>query len=1101
MKKQIIITLVALLCSFHVTAQSGSVLTDGQWWRLTVLESGMYAVTATDIPSLLGTNINTIGIYGSDGTQISLYNGDVSTEGLQPVAIDVIDQNGNGIFETGDKVLFFGEGCDIWRYSSDDERWEMHRHPYSSANYYFISAAAPNPKHIELATAITPSTTAITTYTAVSYHNNDLVNIYKSGQQWMGEKFTSAISQRTVTLSLPTSSCNIKLRYALANKSTTTGTFNVSTAGLSRTHPISSQQVYTTILEAIGGTASSLTFTINYAAGETAAEGYLDYIELSGHTALGYNGGQLLVRNDQNIGYGNTATYIMSGNSIPNIWDVTHSGLERKMSLDGRQWTDSTMEPRTYILFNEESPLSPAAISSVGNQNLLGVEAAEYIVVTHPQLRQQAERIASLHAILDGMTTLVVSDREVYNEFSSGKQDPLAIRTFMRSMRQRHPDMPPRYLLLMGKATYDPRNLLGHDLTTVATFESEHSFDDDGLSFCSDDMLGYLDNAESGTITQSIDIGVGRLPARNLEEATHMVDKIEGYMMRRDLMDSTMRGDWRNFIALLADDADPSRTGDTLFAHSSEVVAQRIKASLPEINIERLYADAYRQQSGAIGSYYPDLNNALRQRMNYGCLLLNYIGHGSIKYIGTERYIEPSDVNSYTNIDRLPLFVTSTCSYGYHDMPDEQCGAEQFLTANGGAVAVISAARPISHTERFNSDLIMYSLDSANTIGDALRKAKNRTPVSMCIGLLGDPGTRLCRPQNSVVVTHIDNHEVSEGVNDTATVLSQVTVRGEIRGTDGQLLDDFYGTVYPIVFDRETESHTLANDNPGSELTFHQQKSILYKGASDVRGGQFEYTFTVPRDVAYQYDYAKLSHYAQSGNEDATGSYGRLMLGGLNEDVNICEVRPQIHLFMGDTTFRDGGITDETPTLIALLSDSAGINAFGSGLGHDITATLDGNAGSLIVLNDFYQTDLNDPRCGTVHYSLDNITPGRHTLTLKAWNIWGFSSTATISFLVHGADTACFSELSVWPNPATDAATFHYETNNMQDITSAELQIFSPQGALLQTIEPIINNDSYVVGPVKWNLDGISPGIYLARMLVTTADGERHQSTTKIIVR
>lgn len=1092
--------LAALMACGAATAQTGSALAEGQWWRLTVRETGMYAVSVAEVPALQGASVDAIGVYGSAGTQLPTSNAEVPTDGLQPVAIDVIDHNGNGTFDAGDRVVFFGEGCDAWRYSTDDRRWEMRRHAYATANHYYISATAPEARRVGHSAAPGTTDTTIGTYTAVACHNNDLVNIYKSGQLWMGEKFTSSMSQRTVTLTLPSTATDIKLRYALASKSTAAGTFSVSTTGLSRTHTIGSQQVYTTVLEATGSAASSLTFTIGYSGGEASAEGYLDHIEMTGHTATVYNGGQTLVRNDQHLGAG-TATYTMGGSALPRVWDVTTAGAEREMTLGGRTWADGTAEAHTYALWNEAALLTPAAVATVENQDLLNADAAEYIVVCHPQLRAQAERLASLHAIVDGLTTLVVSDREVYNEFSSGKQDPMAIRTFMRSMRQRHPDAPPRYLLLMGKGTYDNRDLLGLGLPTVATFESLHSFDDEGLSYCSDDMLGYLDDTETGSPSQSLDLGIGRLPARSEAEAAHMVDKIEHYMMRSDLMDSSMRGDWRNYVALLADDADPSRTGDTVFAHSSEVVARRIKASYPELNIDRLYADAYRQQSGAIGSYYPDLNNALRQRLNYGCLLLNYIGHGSIKYIGTERYIEPTDIDAYTNIDRLPLFITSTCSYGYLDLPDEQCGAETFLTASGGAVGVISASRPISHTERFNSDLIMYSIDSANTIGDALRMAKNRTAVSMCIGLLGDPGLRLCRPQNSVVVTHIGDREVTEGVDDTATVLSQVTVRGEVRGPDGQLLSDFDGTVYPIVFDRESESHTLANDNPGTEVTFHQQKSILYKGVGEVRGGRFEYTFTVPRDVAYQYDYAKLSHYANSGCEDATGSYGRLMLGGLNEDADLCEVRPRIGLYMGDTTFRDGGLTDESPTLVAVLSDSVGINSFGSGLGHDITATIDGKAGSLIVLNDFYQADLGDPRGGTVHYKLDDIAPGRHTLTLKAWNIWGYSNSASIDFTVRGADTACFSELSVYPNPATTYATFHYETNNPAAIASAELQIFSPQGALMQTIRAIVGSGSYVVGPVRWDLSTVSPGMYLARMLVTTEDGETHQSTTKIIVR
>ena len=535
--------------------------------------------------------------------------------------------------------------------------------------------------------------------------------------------------------------------------------------------------------------------------------------------------------------------------------------------------------------------------------------------------------------------------------------------------------------------------------------------------------------------------------------------------------------------------------------HSSEITAKKIDAQYPTINVDRLYADAYHQQNNAIGSFYPELKNALTKRIGNGCLLLNYIGHGSVHYIGTERYIEPSDIAGYTNDGRWPLLVTSTCSYGFHDLIEEESGAEAFMLATGGAIGVVSATRPISHVERFNTDVILFSLDTANTVGDALRMAKNRTAVSPCIGLLGDPALHLSVPRNVVTVTNIDGRDVDTLSCDTATVLSQVTVRGEVHDVDGQLVEDFDGMVYPVVYDRETQSKTLANDNPGTEVAFLQQKDVLFRGAVPVSGGRFEYTFIVPRDVAYQYAPGKLSHYAVSGYEHASGSYRRLYFGGLNEDVVISETRPMIELYLGDESFRNGGLTDQSPLLVAHLYDSVGINAFGSGLGHDITAVIDGKPGSLTVLNDFYESDISDSRRGVVRYPLEGIAPGSHTLTLKAWNIWGFSNTATISFRVRGADTLEFSNMTVSPNPAKDYAVFRYETNGMSNISSAVLQIFSPQGGLMYSCEPAVVQGSYVVGPVRWDLSQVSPGMYLARMLVTTDDGETHQSTVKVIVR
>lgn len=1071
----------------------------GDWWKLEVGSTGIYRVTTADVPGLQGAAVNGIAVWSMSGEQLPVCNS--SAETMRQLATEVVDVNGNGLFDATDAVLFFAEGVDVWRWDSGDGRWEMRRHSYARANYCYLTTAETSPLRIQSASSV-DAVLQEGYYRAVTAVNNDLANVFGTGQVWVGERFTSALPTRSVTLSLPATATDLRLRYALASRSSVAASFRLTSTGFDVTHTIAAKTVYGTWLEALPGSRSSVTFDIRYSPGENTAEGWLDYIELTGRMPISFTGQQLVVRTDGPL----ASATSFSGNGVANcrVWDVTTMGSERELTVSSGCWTDTAGPARQYILFGSQY-LRPASVSKLTNQNLHS--QADYVIVCNPLFLAQAQRLATIHEIVDGITALVVTDEQVYNQYSSGKQDPMAIRALLRDLRDRHPSAPPRWLLLFGKASYDPRDILGLNLPIVVTFETYESFKEEGDSYCSDDMMGYLEDHECGSSMQTVDVGIGRLPAKTIDEATRLVDKIENYIMRSDLagdsdkQSGNQNGDWRNFVALLADDADPGRGGDTSFTRSSENTARSIASRYPAINVEKLYADAYRQQSGAIGSFYPDLNNALRQRIDYGCLLLNYVGHGSTKYIGTERYIEPSDIDGYNNEGRLPLLVASTCSYGWHDLPDDLCGSELFMLAEGGAIGVVSAARPISHDGPFDTDVILFALDPDNTIGDALRYARNNHTVKLSIGLLGDPALHLSLPQKNIVVTHIDGRPVTDGVDDTATVLSQVTISGEIRDHDGTLLTDFDGTVYPVVYDRATQATTLANDNPGTEVSFTQQKSILYKGSERVEGGRFQYTFTVPRDVQYQYDYGRLSHYAVSGTEDATGSYLRLLFGGLNENIQITETRPEIRLFLGDTNFLSGGLTDPNPTLVARLWDSVGINAFGSGLGHDITVTIDGYAGSTVVLNDFFQPDVDDPRGGTVRYTFSDLTPGTHLLTLKAWNIWGYSNTAQLLFRVRGADTAQFSSLKVHPNPATDYALFHYETNSAASIRSAVLQIYTSNGSRVQTFLPVAAEGSFVVGPIRWDISGVAPGIYLARILVTTTDGQLHSSSAKVVVR
>ena len=1087
-----------LLIGLPLAAQVPSVLASGQWWKMDVTADGIHRLTTADLPALAGQPCSTLAVYGAHSGMLELQNSRTPIGDLSQVATQIVDQNENGTFDAGDQLLFYAEGPSQWRYDPDLQCWTFQRHAYATTHSYYLTTSCATP--LRIATLPTTSPQAILSdYTVALLHENELSSPFKTGQIWLGERFSASSSSRTFNFTFPAPpTSDVWARYALASISSTTATFTLTTPGFNQPTAISRTSVYTTIRGIIPTRTSTYTLSLSYQPGESSANGYLDYIVLNARVPLNFSGGQLTVRNNQLL---NTTTAFATTAVGPfRVWDVTHAGAERELEVVNNTWVDTTNQARQYLLFDGSHYLVPDAISPLSNQDLHGSAAADLVIITLPQYLDQAKRLATLHAVFDGLDVQVATDQQVFNEFSSGQQDPLAFRSYLRWLRQQYPQRPPRYLVLFGKGTFDNRNLLGSNVPTLATYETPQAFDDGGRSYCSDDILGFLADGATGSSSERLDASVGRLPARDTIEARLLVDKIEAYITRRDLLDPQQRGDWRNYVALLADDADPGSPYDSIFAHSSEVVARNILQQYPQLHIDRLYADAYHQTSGAIGSYYPDLNNALRQRINYGCLLLNYIGHGSTEYIGTERYIEPADLSAYTNHHRLPLLVTSTCSYGHHDQSEGLCGAEAAVLAPAGMIAVVSASRPISHVERFNNEVVLNALNPANTIGDALRLAKNRYSAPLCIGITGDPALRLSQPTNRIRITHINSQEVNDTTDVQADVLSRVTVSGEVVDSTGALLTDFDGTIYPVVYDRAMRATTLANDNPGTEVSFMQQKSVLYKGSHTVSGGRFEYSFIVPKDVSYRYDYAKLLHYAKSATDHAAGSYLRLMLGGMSDESADGHSAPQIRLYMGDTNFRAGGITGSSPTLVAHLFDSAGINT-GSGLGHDITAVLDDNPGSLLVLNDLYQPDIADSRQGSIAYTLRDLAPGRHTLTLKAWNIFGLSTTATTHFTVRGADTLAFSDFVCTPNPATTTAHISLRTNQPDRIATAELQIYNARGQMVFSITPTVSAQGYILGPVHWDVSQVPPGLYLARMLMTDQSGDTHQATAKCIVR
>lgn len=1107
------VTLIVMLLPLDARCQqaSHSALSEGDWWRLSIESEGIYRLSGGDISGMRGCSIADIMVCGSIGGPLNAMNGLPRPNDMEEIAIETHDEDGDGIFDEEDYILFHATGPDRWEYDNESGRFCHTRHPYATSNHVFISHRTGNHRRIAQAETLTPTGSIETTAHSLRVHDVDKVNTHHSGQIWVGEKFTSNNREQTITLALPSArSGQTTVRYALAAISTTMNSFSVTIGGQSQNHSLGDYKPYGVYNVTLPSSSNSTVIAnIQFQPGQSMATGYLDYIEVDAEVALQAVSGAEFYGIYPN---GDTKSYSVSGaTSATKIWDITdyNSVRQQPVSLAGSTLTFTAHRDsaRRFAIFKNSDAKRITSIEKIANQDIHGATLPDMAIVCHPLLKSAADRLATIHSIHDQMEVLVVTQDEVFNEFSSGQKDPIAIREMLRHFRKRATEETGRevsHLLLFGKGTFDNKDILENSLPTVVTYQTEKSFDDDGISITTDDIFAYLDDGEDLAVGNTMDVAVGRLPAKSIEEANHLIDKIERYITKADLTQSDIRGDWRNSIALLADDADPSCVGDTNFTTSSEYLSNNIMAMLPQMNIDKLYADAYIQQSGADGSFYPDVNNALQKRMDYGCLLLNYIGHGSSQYIGTERFMTKLNISNYKNLDRLPYFVTSTCTFGRHDDPDETCGAEEFVLAEGGGIACLAATRPISHIKAVNNDMVMYALDISNTIGESVRKAKNRRHTTQALTLMGDPAIRLSIPSNKAVVTKINNKEVDGTHNDTALVLSTVSVEGEIRDLDGVLVSDFDGDLFPEVYDRAKEAHTLANDNEGCEIAFTQQNSLIYRGHTSVHNGHFEFHFTVPRDVPYRFDLSRISLYAKSATEDASGAYTHLMLGGYDENADLREVRPDLRLYLNDTNFRNGGITDANPILLVLLHDSVGINAVGSGLGHDMTAIIDGNNNNTIILNDLYETDITDELKGTVRYTLSGLTKGRHTIAVRVWNIFNYSSNAELTFYVQ--DDSTKTDFVAYPTPAKSHVKVTMEHNIQADIKSAALYIYDMQGRLVRSFTPTVAEKSYVVGPVDWDLTTgagarVSPGIYIGRFEVTTTDGEKLREQGKIVIQ
>lgn len=1107
---------------------ANSVLATGEWFKISVNATGIYKISVSDFENsgvqVRGKNVADLALFGNGGGPLPESNSEPRLDDLAENAIFVADENGDGLFNNNDYILFYAEAANVWRYRRSTGWFEYVMHPYATENCYFFTytpGIGTSKRIADIDNSGSTPTVTVSTYVHCNVINNDLVNTHNSGQIWVGERFSSTTPNRSFSLQAPNmvQGSNIHARYALASISTNNSSFVVDWGNGRNTvpfYPLANR--YSTndnIIISNGG--NNVSFDITYNSREGLAAGYLDFIDINAVCQLRFGQGQMPFRNFGTNTANSIARHTLAGcNRNVRVWDITDladvKNMKGSISADTFYFNNENENLHEYIAFDGSTFYSPLRIVSVENQNLHALSSVDLVIVSHKNYLDQADRIADLHRIYDGMSVEVVTPEQVYNEFSSGKQDAMAIRGLMKMLFDKSQAdasvSAPQNLLIFGKATYDNRNLLQNNQNTVVTYESVTSFDSEGMSYAGDDAFGYLHDNESGLARESLDIGIGRLPAKTVSEAQILADKIENYITRKDFGMPSIKGDWRNNIVFLADDADPGAEGDVDFLLSSEYTTEKITEKFPSFNIEKIYADAYVQQSGAIGSFYPDAKNALTRSINYGCLLLNFVGHGAYGNIGSERYMDGNDIDAYTNRYALPFFMASTCTFGKFDMTDELSGGEKFvLSPNGGGIAIVAASRPISHSRTFDTKICLDALDIVNgrqnTLGDAIMNAKNTVVTPHALNLIGDPALRLSLPDKHVAVTAINGTAVRDSIADTATVLSEITVEGEIRNTDGGIDSNFNGIIYATAFDRVATYYTLANDNEDTETPFTQQKSVLAKSSDTVADGHFRYTFLVPKDVSFKYDFGKLSHYARSSNSNATGCYKNILFGGFNEDADSMVFRPVVRPFMNDSLFISGGYTNDNPTLFAILSDKVGINSVGSGIGHDITAILDGNANEIMVLNDFFETDINDNTRGYIRYPLYDLAEGTHTLTLKAWNVYNYSASATISFVVRKGSPE-IGRFFAYPNPAREKTTIQLEHNSSSKPTAAEVYIFDAAGRMVKKITPVINDGSSVVGHIEWDFRNesgskVAKGVYYLRAIVTFDNGEQDTKSTKLI--
>jgi hypothetical protein len=1095
-----------------------SVLATGNWIKFLVSSQGIYQITYQDLlqaeiaPSAVDPR--TIRIFGNGGGMLPEANNAPRTDDLREIAIRVTGEE-DGQFNEGDVILFYGESQDRWTFSGTDSLFRHRKNIYADKTCYFLTYGGVYGKRIlpEPETSL-PATRTITRFNDYTFYEKDDLNLIKSGREWYDMEYFDVTLTRNYSFAFPDldQSLPVFVTACVAARSTAgNSSFGVKANGqslFSITIPAVSNEFLATYAREKKTTGSFqagkpvIDIQLSYNKPGISAIGYLNYLEVNVRRNLKMSGNQLSFRSVESVGPGQVSEFVLTNPGAPvQVWDVTDEGAVKEVQVrisDGaarfRLATDSLKE---FIASDGSLFMKPEFGGHVGNQDLHGAGQFDYIIVAYPDFVPEAERLADFHRQVNQMSVLITTPEKIFHEFSSGAQDLSAIRDYMRMLYERAVSgNEPRYLLLFGDASYDYKNREPDNTNFVMAYQSPESLDPVD-SYITDDYFVLLDPNEGQGTGGSLDMGVGRLPVMSVSEAKSAVDKILHYCANSD----SVKGDWRNVLGFVADDGDGN-----LHMNQVEDLTELVAAQHPVYNIDKIYLDAYQQISTPGGQRCPEVNEAITMRVEKGALLINYTGHGGELGWAHERVLEVPDIQSWTNMDNLPVFVTATCEFSRYDDPGRVSAGEWvFLNPAGGGIALFTTTRPTFAGSNFTLASNFYSVvfnrvdGKYSRMGDVILQAKNATSSSSNTRkfvLLGDPALQMAYPDLQVVTTSLSS--------DTLKALSEITVTGEVRDGNGKLAGNFNGTVFPTVFDKPLEIQTLGNDGD-PPIIFYLQKNQIHKGTVQVTGGTFFFSFIVPKDIAYKYGQGKISYYARSAETDANGFDGSIVVGGFDASAKTDDQGPDINLYMNTPNFTSGGITNQNPAMLAYVSDESGINTVGNGIGHDITAVLDGDSQNPLILNDYYVANIDTYKEGQITYPFFNLTEGIHSLHLKVWDVFNNSSEAAISFKVVNSSDYVIGHLYNYPNPFQDATQFSFETNQTLVNLEVEIRIFTLYGRLLRTLKQTVFAHGYRIEPIQWDgtIDGgsrISTGTYIYQALVRLPDGTTERKSAKLVV-
>lgn len=1102
-----------------------SILSSGSWKKISVKETGVCKLTYDQLKKMGFANPSLVRIYGYGGAQL--------IEDFGGPRIDDLCET--PLYDSGSAIYFYAQGPRKWNYgkASNGVAFTLSSNLYSLAGYYFLTDNAGKRELITYSgDADTPhegmEETEIHSYMEHYAVKDETYNTIHSGKCWLGNEITNG-KTKSFKFDIPEIDTDeVAYLYAnLAAYSKNLSSCEISIGeqkqkvsfNLSSDHVNADQQ--STLISYIPETEKN-TISIKYNGKTENDILWVEQLTLNVFRELKLHDGVMYFRNPNTSKEGIYKYYLTGTNTNVIVWNITdpqHINLVPTKLENGKMvFTRTSDVMEEFVAFDPTSTefVSAEYDEDVRNQDLHAYSGYDFIIISPEEFISEANRLADLHTKHDGISVLVVTPKEIYNEFSSGTPDASAIRWFLKMFYDRGELK--KNVLLFGDGCFDNRNLMkpadAPKTNFIVAYEGG-SFHDQTTSYVTDDYFCYLNDSNNGLNNGSMkmDYGIGRFPISSLKQATDMVNKVEKYMVSPQL------GDWRNKVCLVADDNDqPNPTKSTVnkFFTFSDNIANIIHTFDPSMEIQKIHLDSYTRQASSNGSRYPEVEELINKSIQDGVLIMNYIGHSSELAWSGERIFTQSQAGTIFN-EKQGFWFTASCEFTRFDNYASSGGEDLVLNPNGGALTLFSAARTVfdDKNDNLNRKYIEHLFDKdinlePLTIGEICRLAK--TEISndsnkLSFTLLGDPALKLPFPEANVQTDSIVLLGI--GKTDTLKALSEAKIYGHIEDLNKNVADGFNGIVNITIYDKEVLAYTKGNlyatenEKLENRHAYYDRLNILFSGKAEVKNGLFNATLKIPKDINYSFGKGRIHYYAydETNLYDADGYYENVIIGG-SDDCEITDKEgPNIRMYMNQKSFLSGDKVNGQPVLFAEIHDENGINASGCGIGHDITLNIDGSK-TPTILNKNLSYDLDSYSDGTITYQIPELTPGYHTISLRVWDLLNNSTQKEITFFVDNEAPIQANKMEI--SCAADKALVTIMHDRAQEVYSFKIIVYNSEGKIMRETSPIterLNKDI----TWEWDLCGdngnrLNNGLYIIRAEFETEDGDSFGLSEKMLL-